>query len=89
MGSFLLSAIPGGSALATSLAGLLTYDSNEIHTFPHFHAVVIVKFSPLTAAGTVPDFHRIPLTNISRLRPNVFLVKILIAWQGLYFTPTL
>jgi len=60
-GKFLLSAIPGGSALATALAGLLTYDSDEIHTFPHLYAVAFAHLSSLTAARTVPDLHRFPL----------------------------
>ncbi len=59
-GKFLLFAIPGKSALATALAGLLTYGSIDAHTFPHLRAVVYVSLSPLTAAGTVPDLHRFP-----------------------------
>jgi len=67
-GIFLLSTIPGGSALATALAGFLTYGSNDAHTFPHLRAVVphlsavvYVSFSPLTAAGTVVGFTPISL----------------------------
>jgi len=62
-GIFLLSTIPGGSALATLLAGLLTYGSNDAHTFPHLRAVVYVSLLPFTAAGTVSDLHRFPLAN--------------------------
>ena len=36
-GKFLLSAIPGGSALATLLAGLLTYDLVSACAFPVFY----------------------------------------------------
>jgi len=60
-GIFLLSAIPGGSALATALAGFLTYGSNDAHTFPHLNAVVYVSVLPLTAAGTVVGFTPISL----------------------------
>jgi len=60
-GKFLLFRYSRRAALATVLAGFLTYGSIDAHTFPHLHAVVYVSLSPLTAAGTVVGFTPISL----------------------------
>jgi|GEM_PF-4619802 len=47
-------------ALATSLAGLLTDGSGGLHAFP-VAQWPLVNALPLTAAGTVDDFHAVPM----------------------------
>ena len=75
-GVFLLFRYSRRAALATLLAGLLTYGSDDAHTFPHLHAVVYVSVSPLTAAGTVPDLHRFPLGQRRKHIASISVVKL-------------
>jgi len=43
------------------MAGLLTYASSYLDSFPHQRRCSgLYPFVAVTVAGTVPDFHRIP-----------------------------
>jgi len=84
---FLLSAIPGGSALATALAGLLTYG---LHKIPsrflsgiHFTFVAIRRRAAYSC-GDSTGFTPISLSQHIQLIRFPFMVKIIMAlnYQG-------
>ena len=77
---------PAGVNPFPVMAGLLTRPSRR--TFPALHQwQVAATLRGLTAAGTVPDSHRIPFSSVAANRPEPFpITKIQIFFIIISFT---